>query len=316
MGYIRVNNIVKYFNVPNGKFLIFQRWKKKKILDNISFKINKGEFIALLGPNGSGKTTIVKILSGILTPEKGKANLFGFTPWEKKRDFLKKIGVFFGNRSNLIFDVPIMDSLLLFKEIYEIEDNLFKERVNKLSSKLGIEHLLDMPVRKLSFGQRIRAELLLVFLHKPELVILDEPTIGLDPIVKYEIRKFLKDRNKREKTTIILTTHNIEDVEYLCERAILIEDGKVIWDGKLENLKEKYIKFKYIEFEIPQGYEREAKRISKKYGIKVIGNMGKGKLKKDSETKFLKEILSKIDLVTLNIREPNLEEIIMQIYKG
>ncbi len=310
---LRARNITKYFNVPAGKFLIFPRWKKVKVLKGISFNIDEGEFVALLGPNGSGKTTTIKILSGILTPEEGKVEILGYVPWERKAEFLKSIGVLFGNRSNLVFDVPLMDSFLLLKDIYGLSEDFFNKRVKELAGMLGISSLLNTPVRKLSFGQRMRAEVMAVFLHKPKLVMLDEPTIGLDPVVKDEVRKFLKNINKKEKVTIILTTHNIQDVEYLCRRTLLIKNGELIWDGPTEALKTKYVKFKELEGEFGRIKDRRKLKALSRF-IQIKGNRIKGKVPKHLQIKLIKLLFEAFELKSLNIREPELEEIIKQIY--
>jgi len=181
---IELKHVFKTFTVPAGKWFIFTKWKKKTILKNISFNIKRGEFIGLLGPNGSGKTTTTKIISGILKADKGHIRVLGYDPHKKEKDFLRRIGVMFGNRTNLIFDIPLIESLKLMKDIYNLSDEFFNERLNYLTDLLDMKHLIDFPVRKMSFGQRMKSELLVTFLHKPELVILDEPTIGLDPVIK------------------------------------------------------------------------------------------------------------------------------------
>ncbi len=313
---ISVKNLNKTFNVPAGRWLFLPKWKKAKVLKNINFAIRKGEFVALLGPNGAGKTTTTKILSGVLVPDEGsEVSVLGYTPWQRKEAFLKRIGVLFGNRSALEFDVPAMDTLLLFKEIYELDEKFFKKRVKFLSTLLGAEQLLEMPVRKMSFGQRMRVELLATFLHKPELVLLDEPTIGLDPVVKNDVRRFLRKINELEKTTIILTTHNIQDVEYLCERSLLLKNGELVWDGPTAELKEKYATFKHVEAVVARvKNKRKASAVMKKYKLKDTENVLRGKISRKQQIAFVRDLLSAYQLASLNIREPELEEILYKLY--
>ncbi len=315
MKVIEAIKLEKSFNIPAGKFLIFPKWKKKKIIKGISFSINKGEFVGFLGPNGSGKTTTIKMLSGILAGE-GNIKVLGFKPWEKKNEFLKKIGVMFGNRSNLMFDVPVIESLRLLKDIYEMDNRIFEARVKKLSKMLGMEELLNVPVRKLSFGQRMRAEILAVFLHKPMLVMLDEPTIGLDVIVAEEVRKFLKKINEEEKVTIILTTHNIHDVERLCKRTIIIKEGEIIWDGKTGELRKRLGLYKDIEVEIKEvKSKKKEKELLKKFKLTIKGNYLRGRVRQKDQMKVVKLLLECYKISSLNLKDQTLEELIGMIYR-
>ena len=305
---IHVSNVVKYFNVPDGYFLIFPKWRKKKVIKGISFSVKKGEFVGLLGPNGSGKTTLTKILSGILTPEEGEARVNGFIPWKREKAFLSSIGVVFGNRTNLIFDVPLRDSFEFLRDVYGLSDSTFRKRLERLSYLLGISSLLSTPVRKLSFGQRMRAEVLSAFLHKPSVVFLDEPMIGLDPAVRERVRKFLRHINRKEETTIVLTTHALEDVDRLCERALLIKEGTLLYDGSLSKLKER-ANYKHVEL-----VSKHAKEIAKLFSFRSEGNRAYGTLPLSKEKAFLRA-LSKFEIDKLTMREPSLEEIILSLYK-
>ncbi len=313
---IRVENVSKYFNVPKGKFLMFPLWEKREVLKGISFKIKEGEFVGLLGPNGSGKTTTIKIMAGILVPEKGKVDVLGYVPWKKEEEYLKKIGVLFGNRSNLMFDVPVIDSLLLFKEIYELDKEFFDKRVEELARMLEIKDILQTPVRKLSFGQRMRAEILACFLHKPKVVFLDEPTIGLDVIASKKVREFLKKINRNEKTTIILTTHNMRDVERLCKRTLLIKDGKIIFDGSTNKLIKKLIKYKYakVEFNSIRNKSYE-KKILESYEVEKCNNSLVGRIPYKEQVKFTELIFKAYDVKAFSLEDQSLEELIEEVFE-
>lgn len=323
---VSIKNLKKVFNVPKerktifGRFIgiFYRKWKPFIAVNNISFNVKKGEFLGYLGPNGSGKTTTIKMLSGILTPSSGKANTIGFTPWKRKHKYLRKIGVLFGNRSNLVFDIPLKESFLLFKDIYDLSDEFYEKRIKMLNRLLDLDKLMHIPVRKLSFGQRMRGELGVVFLHKPKLVFLDEPTIGIDPLIKEKIHIFLREINKEDNVTIVLTTHNIDDVEELCKRVIIMNKGKIIYDGSTNKLKKKYIKFKsvwlnYIDIKNKKSSEKLNSILK---DLEVIGTSIKGKLPRNKQKIFFDLLPKAYNISELTVEEPSLEEIIKEIYRG
>jgi ABC-2 type transport system ATP-binding protein len=242
MSYIEVNNLRKTFTVrkkrEKGKF--FREKEIIEALQGISFVVEKGELVGYIGPNGAGKSTTVKILSGILTPESGEAKVGGRIPWKERKEYVKHIGVVFGQRSQLWWDVPIVDSYSLLKDIYRIPEKDYKDRMDELVEALQLEKLLRTPLRLLSLGQRMRAELCGSLLHRPELLFLDEPTIGLDAVSKLALRDFLKWENKEHGTTIMLTTHDMEDIAELCSRVMVLGHGQKLFDGNLKDLLEKY----------------------------------------------------------------------------
>ncbi len=242
MSYIEVSNLKKDFIVKKkhekGKLL-----REKEIvnaLKEVSFSVDKGELVGYIGPNGAGKSTTVKILSGILTPDGGEVKVGGIVPWKERKRHVKNIGVVFGQRSQLWWDVPIIDSYSLLRDIYRIPQKDYESRLKELVNALQLEPIMRTPLRLLSLGQRMRAELCGSLLHRPELLFLDEPTIGLDAVSKLSLRDFLKWENREYGTTIMLTTHDMEDIEALCSRVMVLGHGKKLFDGKLQELLERY----------------------------------------------------------------------------
>lgn len=251
---IRVNTLSKtytsYRKQPGFLGSMKSLFHREKIfseaLKGISFDVAKGEMVGFLGPNGAGKTTTLKMLSGILHPSAGEAHVLGFTPWERKPEFQRRFALVMGQKTQLWWDLPAMESFLLNKEIYEIPDAQFRKTLDELTIMLGITNLIDIPVRKLSLGERMKAELVAALLHKPEVLFLDEPTIGLDVTSQLAIREFLRRYNTSAKTTILLTSHYMEDVEALCERIIVINQGSKVYDGALEELVRRTLTHKIL----------------------------------------------------------------------
>ena len=242
MSYIEVNNLRKTFTVrkKREKGKLFREKEIVSALAGISFVVEKGELVGYIGPNGAGKSTTVKILSGILTPESGEAKVGGMIPWKDRKNYVKHIGVVFGQRSQLWWDVPIVDSYSLLKDIYRIPEKDYKSRMDELVEALQLEKLLRTPLRLLSLGQKMRAELCGSLLHRPDILFLDEPTIGLDAVSKLALRDFLKWENKEHGTTIMLTTHDMEDIAALCSRVMVLGHGQKLFDGHLKDLLERF----------------------------------------------------------------------------
>lgn len=205
-------------------------------LDDVSFTIRDGEMVGYIGPNGAGKSTTIKILSGILTPDGGECRINGRVPWKDRIAHVRDIGVVFGQRSQLWWDVPVIDSFELLRDIYEIPEKLYKENLTELSELLKLQELLKIPTRQLSLGQRMRCEIAASLLHRPGILFLDEPTIGLDAVSKLAVRDFILKLNETYRTTVILTTHDMQDIEALTERVILIGKGRILLDGRLEEI--------------------------------------------------------------------------------
>ena len=245
---IEVNHVSKEFVSPKKypglkgaiKGLFSNEKVTKVAVDDISFKINDGEIVGYIGSNGAGKSTTIKMMTGILNPTKGECLVNGVNPSKKRMDNAKNIGVVFGQRTQLWWDLPLSESFTILKEIYDVSDEEYKERMSFLNEVLGLTEFFDRPVRTLSLGQRMRADLGASLIHNPKVLYLDEPTIGLDLVVKDKIRDAIKEINERYNTTVILTTHDIGDIEELCSRIIIIDQGKKIYDGTLDKLKRTY----------------------------------------------------------------------------
>ena len=242
MSYIQVEHLQKTFIVrkKREKGHLFREKETVPALQDLSFGIEKGELVGYIGPNGAGKSTTVKILSGILTPDSGNVRVDGRIPWEERREHVRHIGVVFGQRMQLWWDVPILDSYSLLKEIYRIPETDYQARLKELTDALQLEKLLRIPLRQLSLGQRMRAELCGSLLHRPELLFLDEPSIGLDSVSKLALRDFLKWENERHGTTILLTTHDMEDIAALCSRVMVLGHGQKLFDGAFAALLRRY----------------------------------------------------------------------------
>ncbi|MFA6459186.1 MAG: ATP-binding cassette domain-containing protein [Candidatus Paceibacterota bacterium] len=229
------------------KALVYRKKSYADAVQDVSMDINEGEVIGFLGPNGAGKTTFLKMLSGILYPSSGSISVLGFDPQKRQKQFKKQFGIVMGQKDQLAKMLPPMDNFMLFREFYEIPDKEFRSTLDELISLLNIGHVLDIPVRKLSLGERMKCELTASLLHSPKVLFLDEPTIGLDVFAQKNIRDFIRKYNQKRKTTIILTSHYMEDIKELCERVVIINFGKIIYDGKLKNLITHYAKDKVIK---------------------------------------------------------------------
>ncbi len=245
MAYISVQNLNKTFTrrrrAEKGAFRLLRREKAiVPALSDVSFSIEKGELVGYIGPNGAGKSTTVKILSGILTPDGGEATIGGLTPWLNRKTHVRRIGVVFGQRTQLWWDVPVKDSYDLLKDIYRVSQADYISRLKELCDALELQPLLQTPLRQLSLGQRMRAELCGSLLHSPELLFLDEPTIGLDAVSKLSLRSFLQKENKTHGTTILLTTHDMSDIAALCNRVMVLGRGSLLYDGNLPSLLSRY----------------------------------------------------------------------------
>lgn len=229
--------------------LFTRNYKIISAVNDISFTVKQGEMVGYIGENGAGKSTSIKMLTGILTPTSGEVTVNGMNPHKEREKFVQSIGVVFGQRSQLWWDIAVQESFQLLKKVYKVPDAQYKEHMDHVIETLEIQPLLDKPVRKLSLGQRMRCELAAALVHNPPLLFLDEPTIGLDVLVKLKIRQFLKEINEKYNTTILLTTHDLTDIEALCERVVMLDEGQIIYDGALKNLKTEWGEHKEIQFQ-------------------------------------------------------------------
>ena len=244
---IEVEHITKEYKVAKRdsgfhnavKALFSRKQDTVRALNDISFKIDDGEILAYIGPNGAGKSTTIKILCGILTPDKGNCIVDGYVPWKDRKSYVKNIGVVFGQRSQLWWDIPIIDSYELIKDMYDIDSRIYIQNISELCQLLDLEKIVKTPARNLSLGQRMRCEIAASLLHNPKILFLDEPSIGLDAVSKLAVRDFIKRINAEKGTTVILTTHDMQDIEALTHRVMLIGKGQILLDGSLEELKKK-----------------------------------------------------------------------------
>lgn len=322
MSFIEVNNICKTFKVVQRKSgfreaikSFFKReYKYVKAIENISFSIEKGEIVGYIGPNGAGKSTTIKILSGILTPDSGSCKVNGVVPWEERKKYVSSIGVVFGQRSQLWWDIPAMDTFDLLKDVYDIEDEKYQKIKDELIKMLDIEDIVTIPVRQLSLGQRMRCEIVASLLHEPKILFLDEPTIGLDAVSKKIVRDFIKKINKEKKVTIILTTHDMADIEALAKRIILIGRGKVLYDGSLLKLKNKYDTNKKIKI------ITNDKLVVRKKGVLSSKKIADGYLfvidsKILNVSLFLNIVTKNISIKDIEIDNESIDDIIVDLYK-
>jgi ABC-2 type transport system ATP-binding protein len=249
----------KELGLKNSVKNLFYRQKlTKQAVDGISFEIDEGEMVGFLGPNGAGKTTTLKMLSGILHPTRGKASVLGFTPWERRKAFKMQFAIVMGQKNQLWWDLPANESLYLNKCIYEIDDRTYQSTLAELTELLDVKDLLNVQVRRLSLGERMKMELIAALIHKPRLIFLDEPTIGLDILSQKKFRQFFKYYNQEKKATIILTSHYMEDVEDLCRRAIIINQGHIVFDGDLQRVNEVFAQSKIIKLQLSATVARSA----------------------------------------------------------
>lgn len=296
------------------KALFKRKYEIVEALKDVSFTIDEGEMVGYIGPNGAGKSTTIKIMSGILNPDKGQCLINGRVPWKDRIRHVKDIGVVFGQRSQLWWDVPVVDSFELLKDIYKISDREFKNNMKMLMDMLNIQEIVKVPVRQLSLGQRMRCEIAASLLHNPKILFLDEPTIGLDAVSKITVRDFIKSINKENKTTVILTTHDTQDIEALTKRIILIGKGKILLDGNLQDLKQKFNKNRTITIK----YGGEIDKLPK--GLTFIEqHSGHAVLSVDTEVIPISSVVSylaqKIELNDLSVASATVDDVVVGLYK-
>lgn len=284
-------------------------------LKDISFSINPGEIIGYIGPNGAGKSTTIKVMSGILVPDSGSCTIMGYNPWHDRVQYVKNIGVVFGQRSQLWWDVPVIDSFELLRDIYKVPLQEYEENVKQLIEALELKDLINSPVRQLSLGQRMRCEIAASLLHSPKILFLDEPTIGLDAVSKIAVRQFIKKINQEKGVTVILTTHDMSDIEALAERVILIGKGTLLYDGSLGELRNKFGTQKTIAID----YRENHNPIQIPGATTLSWSPERAILSVDTERVLISEVItqlsSKVELIDVEIDSRPIEEIIVQLYK-
>lgn len=320
---IQVNNLKKYYQIYKKepgfggslKSFFKRKYETIKAVDGVSFEIKEGELIGFIGPNGAGKTTVLKCLSGLLYPTNGYLSVLGYTPSQRKSQYLKQISLVMGQKNQLWWDLPAIETFLLNKEVYEIPQKQFEQTLDELTSLLDIKELLRIQVRKLSLGQRMKCELAVALLHSPKILFLDEPTIGLDVVSQKIMRDFIKDYNSRKKSTIILTSHYMDDVKELCRRVIIIDKGSLIFDGLLSEIYEKYADHKVISAVFSK--EVDFKKLEKIGLVKEV-NPPRSIIwvKREAVSAASAELLQNFPVEDLNIEEVPIESIIREIFAG
>jgi ABC-2 type transport system ATP-binding protein len=323
---ITVQNLVKEFKVYQKKpgllgsvqSLFSRKYETKTAVDDISFTIEQGEIVGFIGQNGAGKTTTLKMLSGLLYPTRGTTRVLGFDPWKRQAEFQKQFALVMGQKNQLWWDLPAMETFLLNQAIYEIPDARFRKTLKKLSDLLDVEDILNVQVRKLSLGQRMKCELIAALLHDPKVLFLDEPTIGLDVVMQKTLRDFIRSYNAEFNATIILTTHYMGDVKELCKRAIMIDHGKIFYDGELKGMIDRYARDKYLKLVFTQPVDQKA--------LKPFGTV-KEFLQDGSDitativvpraqvASIASQALTKLPIADLTIEEPSIEAIIREIFQ-
>lgn len=322
MSVIKVDELSKQFQyikkevgMKNSLKNLFHSQKQlKDAVKHLSFEVEQGEIVGFLGPNGAGKTTTLKMLSGIMYPSSGNASVLGYTPWERKNEFKRQISIVLGQKNQLWWDLPANESLYLNKCIYKLGDKEYDSILDELCTLLNVKELLKVQVRELSLGERMKMELIAALLHHPKVLFLDEPTIGLDIIAQKKIREFLKEYNKRQKTTILLTSHYMDDIEDLCQRTVVINHGTLVYDGSIQEINEKLNNRKILSFQFLKPVERtkfDSLGTVKKYeDYEVMLEVGREEIQKVAAY-----VLENYLVKDFNAMDIPLEENIAKIYQ-
>lgn len=323
MSIISVDHLLKQFHITKGnkgllgsfKNLFVRDYATHTALDGISFEIQEGELMGYIGPNGAGKSTTVKILSGILVPDGGSVTVMGKTPWKHRQETVQQLGVVFGQRTQLWWDLPVMESFELLRDIYRIPQKQFENTRDSLIASLELAKILRVPARQLSLGQRMRCDIAASLLHSPRILFLDEPTIGLDAVSKFAVRDFIRKLNQENKVTIFLTTHDMDDIESLCRRVILLNEGRIFLDGSLELLRSRIAPARHLILDLmdekmhPEDPEanvikRENQRVWLSYNPYVTAT-----------PQLISRLTAKYPIRDLYVENPPIEEIIANIYR-
>lgn len=329
---IQVEHVQKTFQVARRNSgmkeafaaLFNKKYEYVRALDDISFTIHDGEMVGYIGPNGAGKSSTIKILSGILTPESGSCLINGRVPWKDRLQHVRDIGVVFGQRSQLWWDVPVIDSFELLRDIYKVPEKSYKESLEELVTLLNLAEIIKTPARQLSLGQRMRCEIAASLLHHPSILFLDEPTIGLDAVSKIAVRNFILDLNKRHNTTVILTTHDMQDIEALTKRIILIGKGKILMDGDLTNMKKQFGGYKKLSIEYSGGrilLSEGMRLVSDDFSLDDTGEAvsGHAVIELDSDTLSVSDAITalskRIELKDISVSGSSIDEVVVELYK-
>lgn len=322
MAIITVKNLVKNFKVKQKekglkgslKSIVKPKYNITKAVKNISFSVEKGEMIAFIGPNGAGKSTSIKMMTGILFPDSGKIDILGLDPSKDRKKLAYEIGCVFGQKEQLWTHLTPYDNFKFFGAIYDIPENIVEKKIEEMRELFELDEFINTPVRNLSLGQRIRCEIVASLIHEPKILFLDEPTIGLDPVVKEKIRTLIKRMNKEYKTTVVLTSHDVSDIEKLCKRVIIVNKGQIVLDDTMDNLKYHYLNKKIIDAKM-----KEKVNLDEEDGINIIKDKDYNlKLEVDLKKKNISDaikLLNPDNIIDINISNVPLEQIISEIYK-
>jgi len=328
---ITVKNLVKDYAITEKKEgllgalmnCVIPKRKKIRAVDSISFKINAGEIVGYIGPNGAGKSTTIKMLTGILTPDSGEITVNGRIPYKNRIENNFNIGAVFGQRSLLIWDLAVIESYKLIRALYEIPAETYKKNIGEFTEILELKDLLSKPVRQLSLGQKMRCEIAAAFLHQPSIVYLDEPTIGLDVVVKDKIRNFIKEQNRQKKCSVILTTHDMQDIEEICRRIMIIDKGKIIYDGTISRIRELFGNIRTASFMTRKKDLNDNREvtIANTGNVKILGlqdNEIKVQFSRDkiSLAAIIESISEQYEIIDLNVTEISIDSIIREIYRN
>jgi len=326
---IYVNDLCKHFRTFHRREgvwgsiqnLFVRDYKTVAAVDRVSFSIERGEMVGYIGPNGAGKSTTIKMLTGILVPSSGEIRVNGYVPFHQRRQYVKTIGVVFGQRTQLWWDIAVVESFKLLRRIYDVPQRDFDARMERFNEILNIRDYLHTPVRKLSLGERMRCDLAAALLHNPPLLFLDEPTIGLDVVAKDHIRHFLRAINREFRTTVLLTTHDLDDIEELCRRIMIIDHGRVLYDGPLADLKQRLLRTKQIKFVLKDRAQAAGIAAFCRDGLEAeqvdeITYRIRFDRVKVSTSDLIRQILAAVEVRDLLIEDEPIEEIVKRIYAG
>ena len=317
---IRVNNLVREFKVAVRdknffRYLFLRKHRIVRAVDGASFDVARGELVGYIGPNGAGKSTTIKMLTGILVPTSGAVLVNGNVPHLKRKENAARIGVVFGQRSQLWWDLPVMDSFELLRRIYKIPFAVYETNVDKFADLLDLHKFADMPVRQLSLGQKMRAELAASLLHDPEILFLDEPTVGLDIVAKKQIRDFIQDMRNERGVTVILTTHDMKDIEEVCDRIILIDEGKIMLDMSVDDVRDKLggVNTLVVDFDKEPTSDIDGAKVVSKEGPRWTFSFKRPEI---SANDLITRILTHSKVRDVFLREPDIEDIVRDLYEG
>ena len=323
MSLIQARELSKHFRLPvrkEGRFAavrnLFSLERTSKVaVDGVTFAIEKGEMVGYVGPNGAGKSTTVKMLTGILVPTLGEAEVAGMVPHRDRKRLAQCIGVVFGQKTQLWWDVPVIESLRLLKEIYKIPTSIYKANLEMFHDLLDLHKFQDTPVRQLSLGQRMRSDLVAALLHNPDILFLDEPTIGVDVVAKDRFRSFLQQLNRERQVTVLLTTHDMSDIEKICARMMIIDQGRIIYDGAIEGMKESFAPYRVLVVDFADGVagiEVDRAELMERDGRRARFRFNRWQI---SASELITELAQKYPVKDISVEEPEIEAIVREIYE-